>query len=82
MRIRKAIGLSLSFLGLAAMAVYVAWVFYAAAKTGFGWSGLRSAWPYLFAGALTVECVIAGFVWLAFFSERRGYDDRFGPHHR
>jgi hypothetical protein len=38
--------------------------------------------PYLLAGAVTVECVIGAFVWLAFYSERRGYDDRGGAHHR
>lgn len=78
MRWRRALVLTLSFLGLAAVATYVAWAFYAASKVGLGWAGLRSAWPYLFAGSLTVAAVIVGFVWLAFFSERRGYDDRAG----
>ena len=75
-----AIGLGLTFLGLAGMGAYVAWAFHAAAKMNLGWAGLRSAWPYLLAGVLTVECVIAAFVWLAFFSARHGYDDRAGLH--
>jgi len=81
MRKRRAVVLSLTFLGLAAFGTYAAWAFYAAAEVGYGWTGLRSAWPYLFAGALTVGVVIAAFVWLAFFSERRGYDDRAGLDH-
>ncbi len=72
----KVFGLILAFVGLAMAAVYVAWAFHAAATKSLGWAALRSAWPYLLAGVLTVECLIAGFVWLAFFSERRGYDDR------
>jgi hypothetical protein len=68
----------LLFVGVALVAAYAVWAFYAASKIGFGWAGLRSAWPFVLAGSLTVECVIAAFVWLAFFSERRGYDDRAG----
>ena len=48
------------------------------AKAPEGWSGLRPAFPYLIAGAVTVELLIGGFIWLAFFSQRRGYDDRSG----
>ena len=78
MRKRQAVALSLTFIGLAVVASYVVWAVYAAAHVGHGWTGLQSAWPYLLAGALTVGAVIAAFVWLAFFSERRGYDDRAG----
>jgi len=59
---------------------WAVWAVHAGAKVDLGWTGLGSAWPYLLAGVLTVACVIAGFVWLAFFSERRGFDDRANPH--
>jgi hypothetical protein len=82
MRMRRALVPSLSFLALALMGAYAVWAFHAAASVGLGWAGLRSAWPYLLAGVLTVEAVIAAFVWLAFFSDRRGHDDRVGRDHR
>jgi hypothetical protein len=76
MRRRRALVLSFVFLAVAAVAAYVGWAVYAASKIGQGWTGLGQAWPYLLAGVVTVEAVIGAFVWLAFYSERRGYDDR------
>jgi len=61
---------------LGGVAGYVAWTIGAASKLGEGWAGLRSAWPYLLAGVLTVGAAIAGFLRLAFFSQDHGYDDR------
>ncbi|HEX3885987.1 MAG TPA: hypothetical protein VHW05_00725 [Phenylobacterium sp.] len=78
MRKRTAIGAILTFAGLAVCAIYFGWAIHSASRIGFGWRGLDSAWPYLLAGVFTVGCVLAAFVWLAFFSERRGYDDRAG----
>jgi len=80
MRARTALYAGLFLLGLAAFAAWAVWAVHAGAKVDLGWTGLGSAWPYLLAGVLTVACVIAGFVWLAFFSERRGFDDRANPH--
>jgi hypothetical protein len=77
---RRLILLGLPFLALAGVAAYAGWAFHAASKAGFGWNGLPQAWPYLLAGVLTVAVVIGVFVWLAFFSERRGYDDRGNLH--
>lgn len=79
--LRRALVVSLVFIALAAIATYVGWAFYAGSKIGEGWTGLRPALPFLLAGALTTELVIAGFVWLAFYSQRRGYDDRAGLDH-
>ncbi|HZZ67987.1 MAG TPA: hypothetical protein VFE18_07420 [Phenylobacterium sp.] len=78
MRKRTAIGAILTFAALAVCAIYFGWAIHFASGIGLGWRGLGSAWPYLVAGVLTVGCVLAAFVWLAFFSERRGYDDRAG----
>jgi hypothetical protein len=71
-------GLGLVLACLAAFAVYGGWAFYAGSNIGDGWVGPLSVWPYLLAGGLTVAAVIALFVWLASYSERRGYDDRAG----
>jgi hypothetical protein len=82
MRRRPVLVFSLVFVGLAAVAAYFGWAVYAGSKIGLGWAGLRPALPYLLAGVVTVEAVIGAFVWLAFHSERRGYDDRAGMDHR
>jgi hypothetical protein len=76
MRTRHVLTLGILLVALAAVAAYAGWAFHAASAIGFGWTGLRPALPYLLAGVLTVGGVIGAFVWLAFFSERRGYDDR------
>ena len=75
MRHRTIVTAGLALVALAVIAAYVAWAAYAGGKVGLGWAGLRSAWPYLLAGVLTVACVIAAFVRLAFFSDRSGFDD-------
>ena len=75
---RKHAGLGLLLACYAALAAYAAWAFYAGSRSGGGWISLRHAWPYLLAGVLTVAAVTGLFVWLAFFSERRGYDKRVG----
>jgi len=66
----------------AALAAYAAWAFYAGSKVGGGWTSLRHAWPYLLAGVLTVAAVTGLFIWLAFYSERHGYDDHAGSNKR
>ncbi len=78
---RRALVLSLVFVAVAAFAAYFGWAFYAGSKIGLGWAGLPRALPFLLAGVVTVEAVIGAFVWLAFYSERRGYDDRAGMDH-
>jgi hypothetical protein len=75
MRKQRPLYAAITLVALTAVAAYVVWASYAGAKEGLGWVGLKSAWPYLLAGVFTVACVIAGFVRLAFFSEKRGYDD-------
>jgi hypothetical protein len=80
-RRHRILGLLFLFIAVAAVAAYVGWAFGAGSRIGHGWAGLGPALPYLLAGAVTVECVIAAFVWLAFYSERRGYDDRAGTDH-
>ena len=82
MRARHILMAFLVLIALAGAAAYALWAVQAASKLGAGWAGLSSAWPYLLAGVLTVGVAIAGFLRLAFFSERKGYDDRAdpGPH--
>lgn len=63
-------------LAVLALGAYALWATREGERIGLGSEGLRTAWPYLLGGVLTVGAVIAGFVRLAFFSQRRGYDDR------
>jgi hypothetical protein len=78
MRGRQVLVLVLLFVAVATVAAWLTWAFQAGARIGLGWTGLRSALPYLLAGVATVEVVIVAFVWLAFYSQRHGYDDRAG----
>ena len=56
----------------------VAWAVFLVHSSGLDWAGFQQAWPYLLAGVLTVAAATGAAVWLAYFSERRGYDDRAG----
>jgi hypothetical protein len=75
---RKHGSLGLLVLCYAAFAGYAAWAFFKGSQIGRGWQGLAQAWPYLLAGGLTVAAVTGLFVWVAFYSERHGYDRRAG----
>lgn len=72
--------LGLSFLGLAAFAVFAGWAFFAADKIGGGWrSSLAPIWPYVAGGAVVVAALSGFLMWLAFYSANHGYDDRIDP---
>jgi hypothetical protein len=75
--------IGLSFLGLAAFAVFAGWIFYAAGTVGGGWgAALGPIWPFVVGGLLMVA-VLAGFLmWLAFYSANHGYDDPHKPDQR
>jgi hypothetical protein len=75
---RKPASLGLLVACYAVFFAYAAWAFYSGSKTDGGWTSLTHAWPYLLAGGLTVAAATGLFVWLAFYSERRGHDDRAG----
>jgi fatty acid desaturase len=70
------IPLTMLFAAIAAFAAFAAWGFHQSVEGGFDWTGVGPVVPYLLAGTLTVGAVIVVFVWLAGFSERRGYDRR------
>ena len=72
---RKHVSIGLLMVCYAGVAAYAAWAFYKGSAGG-GWASLLQVWPYLLAGVLTVAGVTALFVWLAFYSDRRGCDDR------
>ena len=78
MNLRRVVVASLVFVAVAAFAASFGWAFHAGSKIGLGWAGLTRALPFLLAGVVTVEALIGAFVWLAFYSERHGYDDRAG----
>ena len=67
----------LSVLGLAGVLAFMAWVASRSGAMGGSWTGgsahilIAMAIGVVGAGALT-----GGLMWLAFYSARRGYDDR------
>jgi hypothetical protein len=66
----------LIFGGLAAVAAFLGWAIYETSQRDGGWQSLAPVWPFVIGGALAVAGLTAVFMWLAFFSSRRGYDDR------
>jgi hypothetical protein len=79
---RKHPSLGLLTACLAGIVAFAAWAFYRGSKLGGGWTSLIPVWPYLLAGVLTFAAVLGLFVWLAFYSDRRGYDARAGHDRR
>ena len=73
---RNALALILAVLALAAFAGFAAWAFQVGEGLGGGWESLRPIWPYVIGGVVVVAALAGGLMWLAFFSARRGYDDR------
>jgi uncharacterized membrane protein len=63
---------------LVAIVVFAAWAFYRGRNFAGGWALVGQVWPYLLAGVLTFAAVLGLFVWLALYSDRRGYDARAG----
>jgi hypothetical protein len=76
--LRKHPSLWLFLACLAGFAAYAAWVFHKSSAPDAGWTALRHAWPFLLAGVATVAAVIGFFVWLAVYSDKKGYDARIG----
>jgi hypothetical protein len=79
---RKNPSLALLAVCLAAVVGYAIWAFSRDSSIGGGWTSLSQTWPYLLAGVLTVAAVLGLFVWLALYSDRRGYDARVGRKRR
>jgi cation transporter-like permease len=64
----------LTAVGLLAVFVFFGWVFYATG--GFAWTGGSKAIVVaLVAGAIGVGALTGVLMWLAFYSDRKGYDD-------
>jgi hypothetical protein len=76
---RHAVVLGLTFVALAAVAVWAGWVFFAGASHGSEWRLIGPYWPYLAAGCMTFAALAGVLVWLAFYSASHGYDDRIDP---
>jgi hypothetical protein len=76
---KHALLFTLTFLGLAAFAVFTGWAFMA---TGGGWRSLAPIWPYVLGGAVVTGALAGALMWLVFYSANHGYDDRIdhGPH--
>jgi hypothetical protein len=76
---KHAVVLGLTFVGLAAFAVFAGWAFFEGSKMGGGWRSLGPIWPYV-AGGVAVTGALAGvLMWLAFYSANHGYDEPYDP---
>lgn len=76
---KHAVVLGLTFVGLAAFAVFAGWAFFEGSKMGGGWRSLGPIWPYV-VGGVVVTGALAGFLmWLAFYSANHGYDEPYDP---
>jgi hypothetical protein len=53
---------------------------WASASLPGSFGGTPWIWLAMIGGALTVAALTAGLMWLAFFSARKGYDDRADEH--
>ena len=61
---KHAVIIGLTFLGLAAFAVFAGWAFFAGSKLGGGWHSLGPIWPYVLGGALIVGALTGVLMWL------------------
>jgi membrane protein implicated in regulation of membrane protease activity len=73
---KHAIILGLTFIGLAAFAVFAGWAFFQGSTIVGGWRSLGPIWPYVLGGCLVVAALAIVLMWLAFYSANQGYDDR------
>ena len=65
-------------LALAGVAGFFGWAFYASGGlVGAGDEGMTLVWIIFVAGVLVTGGLTGLFMWLAFFSSRRGYDEQF-----
>lgn len=72
---RHVVPILLSILGLAALAAFGGWIFYAGSRVGGDWSGLGPIMPYVVGGLVVVGALTGGLMWLAFYSANKGYDE-------
>ena len=79
---KHAVFLALTFLGLAAFAVFASWAFVLGSKMDGGWASLAPIWPFVLGGLIMVGALTGGLMWLAFYSANHGYDDRIEPDDR
>jgi len=71
--------LGLTFVALAAFAVFAGWAFFASSQLGGGWRSLGPIWPYVLGGCVVVAALAGFLMWLAFYSASHGFDDRIDP---
>lgn len=72
---KHALVLGLTFLGLAAFAVFAGWTFFSSSNLSDGWRSLGPLWPYV-AGGLVIASALAGLLfWLAFYAARHRFED-------
>jgi hypothetical protein len=72
---RHALVVGLALLGLAALAAFAGWAFFAVSQVGGGWRGLAPIWPFVLGAVVVVAILSGGLMWLAFYSANHGFDD-------
>lgn len=72
---RHAVVLGLTFLGLAAFAVFAGWAFFQSSQTSDGGRSLGPLWPYVAGGVLVVAALAGLLMWLALYAARHDWDE-------
>jgi hypothetical protein len=77
---KSLIPLVLYLVGLTAFAIFAVFAVQQASQLGGGWGELKPILPFVIGGAIVVAALTGGLMWLAFYSARRGFDDRADQH--
>ena len=72
---KHALILGLTFLGLAAFAVFAGWTFFSSSRLEAGWRSLGPIWPYALGGLLIAAALAAVLFWVAFYTARHRFDE-------
>ncbi len=72
---KRVLPILLSIAGLAIVAAFGGWTYYAGSSMGGGWSSLGPILLYVVGGMVMVGALTGVLMWLAFHSSRRGYDE-------
>jgi hypothetical protein len=74
---RKALTIALIVLGLGVVLAAMGWALYASRSLGSWTGGSPVILIMMVAGTLLTGALTGGLMWLAFYSERKGYDEPF-----
>ena len=79
--VRKLIPIAVTVVILAGLAGLVGWMFATSEHLSGSWeASLKPIWIVALAGTIVTGALAGGFMWLAFYSSRHGYDERVYDH--